>query len=272
MLRFLCLGSGSSGNGYCLWTEKGAILIDAGISIKTLKHHFQVYGLLWSQMRAVFVTHDHADHIKSLGRLSQDFSIPVYATELVHDGISRNYCVSPKLKSECKMIIEKDQPVTVEDFVVTAFGIPHDSTDCVGYRVEACGVRFCLITDVGHVTDRVKEEVEAANYLVLESNHDQEMLMAGPYPAYLKGRIAGPTGHLSNREAAELLAGSSSPVLKHVWLCHLSEENNHPELARKTVDAVLRSYGIVPGADFQLDVLKRKVPSEIFELTPPETP
>ena len=95
------------------------------------------------------------------------------------------------------------------------------------------------------------------------------MLMSGPYPAYLKGRIAGPTGHLSNTEAAELLANSSSPVLRHVWLCHLSEENNHPELARKTVDGILRSYGIVPGVDFQMDVLRRKVPSEIYVLANP---
>ena len=108
--------------------------------------------------------------------------------------------------------------------------------------------------------------MEAANYLVLESNHDKEMLLSGPYPAYLKGRISGPTGHLSNTEAAELLAGSSSPALRHVWLCHLSEENNHPELARKTADAILRSYGIVPGVDFQLDVLRRKVPSDIYTL------
>lgn len=269
MLHFLCLGSGSSGNGYCLWTEKGTILIDAGIGIKTLKRHFQTYGLQWSQLLAIFVTHDHADHIKSLGKLAAEYSVPVYATDLVHEGIAHNYCVSPKIKEDCKALIEKDVPLTIGDMVVTAFGIPHDSTDCVGYRVEACGVRFCLITDIGHVTDRVKAEVEAANYLVLESNHDQEMLMAGPYPAYLKGRIAGPTGHLNNREAGELLAGSSSPRLQHVWLCHLSEENNHPELARKTVDALLRSYGIVPGIDFQLDVLKRKVPSEIYELTIP---
>ncbi len=268
MLKFICLGSGSSGNGYYLWTETGGVLIDAGLSIKTLKRHFQTFGLSFQKTLAIFVTHDHADHIKSVGKLADEYGLPIYATPLVHQGIMRNYCVSPRVKPEHRVDIATDEAVAVGDFTITAFPVPHDSTDCVGYSVEACGVRFCLITDVGHVTDRIKSEVESANYLVLESNHDHEMLMAGPYPAYLKGRIAGPTGHLSNTEAAELLAGSSSPELKHVWLCHLSEENNHPELARKTVNTILRSYGIITGVDFQLDVLRRKVPSDIYELTP----
>lgn len=266
MLKFICLGSGSSGNGYFLWTEDDAIMIDVGISMKLLKRHVSMYELPWKRLRGLFITHDHADHIKSVGKLTADEQIPVFSTALVHDGISRNYCVSPRMKSESRRLIEADVPVQLGDFTVTAFQVPHDSTECVGYRVEAEGVRFCLITDIGHVTERVKEEVNKANYLVLESNHDKEMLMSGPYPAYLKGRIAGPTGHLSNREAGELLAGSSSPLLRHVWLCHLSEENNHPELARKTVDAILRSYGIIPGVDFQMDVLKRKVPSPVYDL------
>ena len=266
MLKFISLGSGSSGNCYYLWTEQTGILIDSGLGIKTLKRHFQVLGLSMDHVHAVFVTHDHADHIKSVGKVAAELSIPIYATALVHEGIARNYCVSPRVRTECKRFVEKDVPLQLGDFVITPFDVPHDSTDCVGYRVEACGVRFCLITDVGHVTPRISEEVSEANYLILESNHDHEMLMAGPYPAYLKGRISGPTGHLSNQEAAQLLANSSSPALRHVWLCHLSEENNHPELARKTADAVLRSYGIVPGADFMLDVLKRKVPSEVYDL------
>ncbi len=129
-----------------------------------------------------------------------------------------------------------------------------------------------MITDVGHITDEIKQVISRANYLVIEANHDIEMLKTGPYPEYLKQRITSGNGHLSNVACGEALVENMTEELKHVWLCHLSEENNHPELARKTVDAVLRSYGIVPGADFQLDVLKRKVPSEIFELTPPETP
>lgn len=268
MLKFICLGSGSSGNCYYLSTETTAILIDAGIGIRLLKRHFQAFGISFSRLQAILVTHDHADHIKSVGKLATEFGVPIYTTAEVHEGIARNYCVSPRLRPDHKVNIEKDVPFDIGDLHITAFGVPHDSNDCVGYCVQDGNVRFCLITDIGHVTERVKEEVSKANYLVLESNHDAEMLMAGPYPAHLKGRISGPMGHLSNREAADLLANASSPELHHVWLCHLSEENNHPELARKTIDAVLRSYGIVPGVDFCVDVLRRKVPSDSYELKP----
>jgi len=268
MLTFICLGSGSSGNCYYLSTESTGILIDAGLSIRTLKRHFQTFDLSLRDIQAVLVTHDHADHIKAVGKLAAEFGVPIYTTRAVHEGISRNYCVSPRLQADNCAYLEKDVVLEIGDMQITPFEVPHDSNDCVGYRIEADGVRFCLITDIGHVTERVKEEVSEANYLVLESNHDQEMLMAGPYPAHLKGRISGPTGHLSNHEAAELLANSSSPALHHVWLCHLSEENNHPELARKTVDSILRSYGIIPGVDFKLDVLRRRVPSERYTLLP----
>lgn len=241
-------------------------MIDAGIGIRLLKRHLQSFGIQPQNLSAIFITHDHADHIKSVGKLAAEYSLPIYATEMVHTGIARNYCVSPRLAESAKRVIEKDVPIDFGPFHITPFDVPHDSNDCVGYRIEAGGVCFTLITDIGHVTERVKEEVSRANYLVLESNHDVEMLMAGSYPAHLKGRISGPTGHLSNTDAAQLLANSSSPELKHVWLCHLSEENNHPELARKTVDAVLRSYGIVPGVDFQVEVLRRVVPSDVYEL------
>lgn len=241
-------------------------MIDAGLSIRSVKRGFQMFGLSFSKFKAVLVTHDHADHIKSVGKLASEYGLPIYATESVHEGIARNYCVNPKLKADQKTFIEKDVPFTIGDFRITAFDIMHDSTDCVGYCVEAFGIRFCLMTDVGCVTERVRKEVGSANYLVLESNHDKEMLMAGPYPAYLKERIMSDHGHLSNNEAAEILGSSASPELKHVWLCHLSEENNHPELARKTVDAYLRSLGIIIGVDFQLEILKRRVPSCVYEL------
>ena len=269
MLKFLCLGSGSSGNCYCLWTEHTGIIIDVGIGYRGLRRHLQTFGLQPSDFHAVFITHDHADHIKSVSKVATDMGLPIYATEKVHEGIARNYCVSPKLHVEHKFFVEKGVSMQIGDFCVTPFPVPHDSNDCVGYVVEAEGVRFCLVTDAGHVTDTIKKEVSQANYLVLESNHDYEMLMSGPYPAYLKGRIASENGHLSNKEAAELLANSAGPSLKHVWLCHLSEENNHPVLASKTVDAILRSYGIVPGVDFNVEVLKRKVPSRIYELSAP---
>ena len=262
MLKFICLGSGSSGNSYFLFSENYGILIDAGIGIRTLKKHFNTCGLSLKQIKAVLITHDHADHVKAVGSLANEYGIPVYATELVHGGIKRNYCV----KEENIRFLQKGQTLELDHFVITPFDVPHDSADNVGYSVQYGDVNFCLITDAGHVTEQFGGYIAQANYLVLEANHDEDMLMMGPYPAYLKGRISGDYGHLSNKVAAQLLAEHVTDRLRHVWLCHISEENNHPELARKTVDTCLRSAGIVSGRDFELEVLKRRIPSEIYEL------
>lgn len=267
MLKFMSLGSGSSGNCYLISSEEeGDFLIDAGIGIRTIKKTLRTNGFALENVKAVFVTHDHADHIKAVGLLANDYNIPIYATKLVHEGINRNYCVTSKLTARHIHYINKEEAVKFGTVEITPFEVPHDSSDNVGYAVRAQGVNFCLITDIGHVTETIGKQVQQANYLVLESNHDEDMLKMGPYPAYLKGRISGGRGHLCNREAGRLLAENATEALQHVWLCHLSEENNHPELARKTVNGVLRSYGLVAGKDFEVEVLKRKVPSPVYEL------
>ena len=267
MMKFISLGSGSSGNAYYLSTGSTSILIDAGVAIRTMVRNLKEYHIDLRQIDAVFITHDHADHIKSVGYLANDYNRMVYATEPVHMGINRNYCVNSKLTSAHTRYIEKGVPIEVGDLRITPFSVPHDSSDCVGYRIEAEGITFCLATDVGQSTAEIEEEVARANYLVLEANHDEDMLMMGSYPNYLKARIRSGRGHMSNKEAARLIAEHATPRLRHVWLCHLSEENNHPELARKTVETVLKEYGIVAGVDFKLDILKRKQPSEVYELT-----
>lgn len=267
MLKFFSLGSGSSGNCYFLTTGQHSILIDAGLNMRTLRRTLQAYGYELEKIEAVFVTHDHADHIKSVGNLANDLNIPIYATQAVHMGINRNYCVTSKLTAKHVHYINKEEAIEFADFRITPFDVKHDSSDCVGYQVEADGKTFVLITDSGSVTDTLKERVAMANYLVLESNHDEDMLAMGPYPAYLKGRIRSGRGHLSNKQAAELLAENATEKLRHVWLCHLSEENNHPELARKTMSSTLRGYGIIDGADFNVTVLGRKTPSELYDLT-----
>ena len=266
MFRFICLGSGSSGNCYLLFSENYAILIDAGVGIRLLKKHLRTFGLSFDKIKAVLITHDHADHIKASGYLAKDYNIPIYATKEVHSGIDRNYCVTTKIAASNRVMIEKNVPFKVEELEITAFPVPHDSSDNVGYSISFEGKQFCLITDAGIPTIEMESHIKNADYLVLESNHDTDMLMMGPYPAHLKGRISGGKGHLSNQQAAELLARSVTEKMKQVWLCHLSEENNHPELAKKTMDSVLRSYGILMNKDFGVDVLRRKIPSEIFNL------
>lgn len=271
MIKFLCLGSGSSGNCYYLKTEKCSILIDAGIPVRTVRKTLRDYGFALEAVSAIFITHDHADHIKAVGHMANDLGKLIYATEKVHIGINNNYCTTSKVTEPSRRYVYKGESVCVGDLEVTPFEVSHDSSDCVGYRIRQGELTFCLATDVGEVTPAVAKAIGEANYLVLEANHDEEMLAQGPYPAYLKGRIRSGRGHLSNRQCADALTTYASPGLCHVWLCHLSEENNHPELARKTVEAVLRSYGLVAGSDFQLTVLNRQTPTGVFELDIPDS-
>ena len=266
MLKFISFGSGSSGNCYYLGTATDGLLVDIGVGLRTLKKYARDYGISLNSVQRILITHDHADHIKSVGAFSHDYNVPVYATEKVHAGIEINYCVQRKLLKELKLFLEPRTTVRLGDFLVTPFLVPHDANENVGYKIEVEGVVFVIITDAGSVTEEMKGFIGEANYLVIEANHDVEMLQDGPYPQYLKERIISPNGHLSNKECGQVLAENMTERLKHVWLCHLSEENNHPELARKTVDAILRSYGIIPGKDIQLEVLKRKMPSEVYEL------
>lgn len=266
MLKFISVGSGSSGNCYYLQTANDALLIDAGVGIRTLKKHLHSYGLSIESVKHILITHDHADHIKTVGVISNEYSVPVYATDAVHSGIRRNYCVTKKIPADYVKVMECGSPQMIGDFKVTSFAVPHDSSGNVGYKIEVDGVTFCLMTDVGHVTEEMQQYIGEANYLVIEANYDKEMLQNGPYPQHLKVRIDGPTGHLSNKDCAEAIANYATSELKHVWLCHLSEENNHPVLALKTIEQTLRGYGLIMGKDFKVEDLKRKSPSEFFEL------
>jgi phosphoribosyl 1,2-cyclic phosphodiesterase len=271
MVKFISFGSGSSGNCYYLCTERDGLLIDIGVGIRGLKKAFRDYGLSQTLIHHVLITHDHADHIKSVGSISHDLHLPVYATRKVHQGIDRNYCVTKKVSADLRRYLEKDETIQVGDFLVTPFNVPHDSSDNVGYLIEVEDVKFCVITDAGCISDEMGQYITQANYLVIEANHDIEMLKQGPYPEYLKQRIMSQNGHLSNTGCGEAIAKYMGEQLRHVWLCHLSEENNHPELARKTVESILRSYGIIAGKDILLEVLKRTKPTGIYGLNKKST-
>jgi phosphoribosyl 1,2-cyclic phosphodiesterase len=263
-LYFLSLASGSSGNCYYLGTPAYGILIDAGVGIRTIRKVLKDNRIDFSKIIALLITHDHADHIKNVGCLGEQHHIPVYATQAVHRGIANSRYVEEQLVAS-RRIIEKDTPFSLRDFTVTAFDVPHDSTDNVGYLIEFGNHTFTFATDVGHITDTVSAYMSKANHLIIEANYDEEMLRSGSYPQFLKERVSSPTGHLSNREAAEFLATHYHPGLKDIWLCHLSRDNNHPELAYKTVDIRLFREGIRVGKDVTLTTLKRSTPSDLYE-------
>jgi phosphoribosyl 1,2-cyclic phosphodiesterase len=260
-INFISLASGSSGNCFYIGTKDYGILIDAGIAVRNIKKRLQNADLDLNNVRAVFITHDHIDHIKSAGILSEKSFLPVYATEKTHDAMDNCYILQQKICSG-KRIIEKNSPVVIDDFCVEAFEVSHDGCDNVGYTISFENKRFTLITDLGYICENAKEHISKANYLVIEANYDEQMLDTGKYPISLRQRIKSNTGHLSNKQTAEFLSENINGNLSHVWLCHLSRENNMPELAYKTVADLLNEKGV----NVNLYVLPRCAPSDVFML------
>ncbi|NDP21592.1 MAG: MBL fold metallo-hydrolase [Paludibacter sp.] len=262
-LRFQSFGSGSSGNCYFIGNASSGLLIDAGIGVRSIRKHLRNIGLDFENIWGVFVTHDHADHIKAVGPLGEKHRIPIYSTRHVHEGIQRSYCVTEKLYSS-KKYIEKGETIQIGDFRVTSFAISHDASDNVGYTIEYKEKRFTFATDLGYVGEEVAEHLKNADYMVFEANYDEQMLQNGSYPVHLKNRIVANTGHLSNDQCGLFLAQNYNPRLKHIFLCHLSRENNLPELAYTTIQNYLEEMQVIVGKDVHLVTLNRLDPSELY--------
>ncbi|MCL1942188.1 MAG: MBL fold metallo-hydrolase [Candidatus Azobacteroides sp.] len=264
-LEFLSLASGSSGNCYYLGDSTGGILIDAGIAVRTIKKGLKDAGIAFEKILGILITHDHFDHIKSAGVLGEKYNIPVYSTEAVLQGINKNLRTGEKIYGSGRTI-EKETPFRLSDFTITAFDVPHDGTDNVGYHISRKNIQIVFATDLGHIPDNAGNYLRSADYLILESNYDDEMLKHSRYHYSLRARISGDNGHLGNKQTAEFLAENYTPRLKHVFLCHLSKENNHPELVYKTIELRLAQNNIIVGKDLQITVLKRNMPTGVVIL------
>jgi phosphoribosyl 1,2-cyclic phosphodiesterase len=264
-LRFQSFGSGSSGNCYFIGNASYGILIDAGIGVRTIRKYLKNMGMDFHHIWGVFITHDHADHIRAIGSVGEKYKVPVYTTRKIHEGIDRSYCVTEKL-SGSRRFIEKNESVQVGDFRISSFEVSHDSTDSVGYTVEYKEKKFTFATDLGYVSETAAEHLTAADFIVFESNYDEEMLKNGPYPIHLQNRITADTGHLSNKQCADFLEQNYHEKLKYIFLCHLSKENNQPELAYNTVKEQLERRNIIVGKDVQLIPLERMSPSKMYLL------
>ena len=262
-VSFMSIASGSSGNSYYLATDTTSILIDAGVGIRTLKKALKEQNINVEDLSAIFITHAQAAPIPAAGYLGEKRFSPVYATADTHRGINASYCTKIKIGASARIVV-KGEPVEIGDIRITPFEVPHDATDNVGYFVEVGKICFTFMTDLGMITEEAASYACRANYLVIEANYDLSMLEMGPYPQLLKERIKSGTGHLCNRETAAFLADNYTDKLKHVWLCHLSKDNNHPELAYKTVELALQAKNIIVGRDLELTVLKRYLPSELY--------
>lgn len=260
-VRFLSLSSGSNGNCYYFSDGTMAFLIDLGIGVRTLKNRLAEYGLSIDSVAAVFVTHDHFDHIKSLGSYTERFRRPVYLTRTLEQALRRNFCTAGRLKG-CVRFLEEGCEAEVGEgrLRITPFVVPHDATQTVGYHFLFGGQRFTVMTDLGEVTDDAVRYASLAEHLIVESNYDVDMLMRGPYTPALKQRILTQHGHLSNDQTASLLRRCRHEGLRSVFLCHLSANNNTPDLAYAAAKKTLESIG----SQASLHCFPRNRASELF--------
>lgn len=265
MMRFISFSSGSCGNCSLLLGPSSGLLIDAGVGIRRVKKVLESVGLGYDAISAVLVTHDHGDHIRSLGSFCKRLTPPVWTTAPLHEALLRHPFTRDWV-GPCRQNLQAGiwNPVT-PDFDVRYFVVPHDATQCIGFAIRCRGELFVLMTDLGHMTPEALFWASAASTVVVESNYDIEMLLGGSYPQELKDRITHGIGHLSNEACAQAIGQFMHPGLKNLFLCHLSGNNNTPELAYASAAAALRELGVEPGT-VALRVLRRGEASPLLTL------
>ncbi len=267
LIKYISFGSGSSGNCSFIGNEEEGFLIDAGVESDTVFKGLKDNGIALSSIKGICLTHDHSDHIRyAYNILRKIKTINLFCTNRVMNGLLRRHNISRRIK-DYHVAIFKEIPFKLAGFEITAFEVPHDGTCNSGYSISNGKAKFVLATDLGRIKERARFYMQDANYLVIESNYDMKMLENGSYPEYLKNRILAENGHLCNDECAQFLAEIVSPKLKSVFLCHLSNDNNTPELARRTSEQALIQRGVTVGEgsdslvdrakDVQLVVLPR---------------
>lgn len=263
-VTFCPLYSGSSGNALYMATERTRILIDAGLSGKTIIDALCRIGVNPATLSAILITHEHSDHIKGAGILSRKFDLPIYATSGTWHAMEQ--CLGPVCERN-RREFSPDSDFYINEIGVVPFSIPHDAADPVGYRLFHSRISVASATDMGHFSKSVLEQLSGVDLLLLESNHDPEMLQHNPhYSQTLKRRILGNKGHLSNEACAKALLDLHQTGVRHVVLGHLSGENNLPELAFHTASCALTDAGLVCGRDVTVDVALRDRTGNVYSL------
>ena len=231
------LASGSTGNAIFLEIGGAKILVDAGISARRIEKGLRAVGIEPAALDAILVTHEHSDHVSGLPVFTRKFKAPVYARRRTWDAFQPSHYVEADYRRELGTRLE------IGGVRIEPFAISHDAAEPVGYSFYHCDLKCVVATDMGCVSERVEQDIAFADVMVFESNHDVAMLRSGPYPEYLKKRILSTRGHLSNLETGRCLARMGKKSGMHVFLAHLSQHNNCPDLALSTVEKVLDQQG-----------------------------
>ena len=261
-MKIVNLGSGSKGNCTLVTSLKTTVLIDAGLSVAEIETKLDYLKVDPSSIDGILITHEHSDHIKSFGKLSKKYSIPIYVHLLEYE------CVLKKDKDILPYLVHTfdDNDFYIGDLTISSFKLSHDANLCVGYSVYSGGTKFSIATDLGCCPKQVVDNLKGSNLVLIEANHDENLLANNPkYPIILKRRILSSKGHLSNMACAEVisqLVGDTSQII----LGHLSEENNNPSLAYNTIKNFLAQKGIVEGKHIFIDVAFQHKMSNIFEI------
>jgi phosphoribosyl 1,2-cyclic phosphodiesterase len=263
MIKFCSLYSGSSGNSIFLSTGKTKILIDCGLSCKKIAAALASIGENPSELSAILVSHEHVDHIRGAGVVSRKFGVPVYANRNTWDAMESSLGPIP---ADRKMEFEGQTEFYIGDVLVRTFPIPHDAVEPVGFNFFAGDKKITIATDIGHINRKLLDYIMESDLILIESNHDLEMLKVGRYPWSLKRRIMGDKGHLSNDMAAKVVAYMAEKGTKNFVLGHLSKENNFPQLAYQTVYNALNEKCICAGQDVVLEVALRDSVGKVIEI------
>ena len=245
-MKLHVLASGSTGNATCIQFGKTNILVDAGISAKRVKTGLDAIGVAVEDVSAIFVTHEHTDHISGLAMLTKKYQLPVYAKRATLAAMACRTFLQPSCCHELPNSLD------IGDLRIEPFSISHDAADPVGFNFFSGQTKCSYATDIGFVSDSVKKRLENSDVMVFEANHDVDMLQTGAYPWYLKKRILGIQGHLSNADCGSTLARLAKKQHTDVFLAHISKENNHPEVAKATVSGILQESGYELGRDISL--------------------
>jgi phosphoribosyl 1,2-cyclic phosphodiesterase len=263
-LNFCSLSSGSSGNCYYLGNEFHGILIDAGISASSIRKFLKNIDISIQSIMGVLITHNHTDHIKGLEVLTRKNALPAFTTRKIWKSILTPYM---KISPDCIREIPLQQKFHLAGFEIEAFPVYHDAPETVGFHICAGDKKITIATDLGHICETAAPYIQAANLLVIESNYDEEMLLNGRYPYFLKARIKSDHGHLGNHQTSAFLADNINDTLSIICLAHLSKNNNTPELALQALQLTLSERGIILNGKQQISVLNRNIPTEMIRLT-----
>jgi phosphoribosyl 1,2-cyclic phosphodiesterase len=265
-MRIMTIASGSSGNCIYIGSENTHILIDAGISRKKIDEGLRAADLSLKDITAILVTHEHSDHIKGLGVTSRKDEIPVYSTQGTIDGILSTSTLG-ELPKELFHPILPDGDIQINDLTIHPFSVSHDANDPVAYTVSFEQKKAGVVTDLGFYNDYIVDNMKGCDSLIVEANHDINLLQVGSYPYYLKQRILGKKGHLSNEASGQLINSLLNDHITNIMLGHLSKENNYDKLAYETVRLEIDMSGNSYKAnDFDIEVAKRSEPSKIITI------